>query len=291
MGSIRFLRTFIAVAQTGSFAKAANQVALTSPAVSQQMRALEQELNKKLFQHDGRQIVLTSAARLLVPKVEALLKDYDALRNEIEYEELAGTVTIGSIISALGVLSHALLKLKELHPKLNVRLQGLRSNDVAAGMLSGELQAGLMVETPGLEKPDHFRWTRAYSEPLCLIASARIATPRSNIPSLMRNYRFIKYDGSTATGARIEKILRRHRLVATESLELNSLPSIVELVRQNAGIAMVPLLKGFDLEHDSSLCILPLRSERACRHVGVMENTAKGPITATLRHHLLSCLR
>ncbi len=49
MSTVRFLRTFVAVAEHGSFAAAAGQVALTQAAVSLQMRALETELRRELF--------------------------------------------------------------------------------------------------------------------------------------------------------------------------------------------------------------------------------------------------
>jgi DNA-binding transcriptional LysR family regulator len=66
MSSIRVLRTFAAVAGEGSFAAAAGRVALTQAAVGQQMRALEGELRRPLFERQGKTVVLNEAGRALV---------------------------------------------------------------------------------------------------------------------------------------------------------------------------------------------------------------------------------
>ena len=73
MSSIRLLKTFAAVAAEGSFAAAASQVALTQAAVGQQMRALEAELRRPLFERQGKSVVLNDAGRELLPQVRRLL--------------------------------------------------------------------------------------------------------------------------------------------------------------------------------------------------------------------------
>ena len=79
MSSIRFLRTFIAVAEEGSFAAAADRVALTSAAVGQQMRALEDEMRRTLFERNHRQTSLSRDGTLLLPRARRLVADYEAM--------------------------------------------------------------------------------------------------------------------------------------------------------------------------------------------------------------------
>ena len=78
MSTVRFLRTFVAVARHGSFAAAAERVALTQAAVSLQMRALEAELRRDLFDRSGRTVTLNAHGRALLPQAEYLLGLYDA---------------------------------------------------------------------------------------------------------------------------------------------------------------------------------------------------------------------
>src|SRR5450830_196716 len=105
MSTIRFLRTFVAAAHGGSFAAAADQVALTQAAVGQQMRALEAELKRTLFDKTGRIMVLSPAGHLLLPRAESLLAQYDAMRREVQdQQQIAGSLKLGSLITAMGLL-------------------------------------------------------------------------------------------------------------------------------------------------------------------------------------------
>ena len=122
MSTIRFLRTFLAVAHHGSFSEAAEQVALTQAAVSFQMRSLEAELGRELFDRSGRLAILNAAGRELLPEIKHLLDLYDRMRLPRTVPgELAGSVSVGSIVSCMGTLSKVVSSLKKAHPKLDVR--------------------------------------------------------------------------------------------------------------------------------------------------------------------------
>ncbi|MGT2431144.1 LysR family transcriptional regulator [Cupriavidus basilensis] len=123
MSTVRFLRTFVAVARHGSFAAAAERVALTQAAVSLQMRALETELRRDLFDRSGRTVTLNAHGRALLPQAEHLLALYDAMRVGDEPQtELSGAVAIGAVVSVMGSLAHAVAGLKQVHKGLDVKL-------------------------------------------------------------------------------------------------------------------------------------------------------------------------
>ena len=106
MSTIRFLRTFLAVEKYGSFAAAAGRVSLTQAAVGQQMRALEEEFRRPLFSRSGRVITLTPAARVLIPQARKLVAAYEAMLADADTgHEIAGSITVGAIVSAMGFLS------------------------------------------------------------------------------------------------------------------------------------------------------------------------------------------
>src|SRR4051812_23590981 len=103
MSSIRVLRTFSAVASEGSFAAAAARVALTQAAVGQQMRALEGELRRPLFERQGKAVVLNEAGRALVPQVRRLLALYEQILAPAGTTgAMAGTVNLGAGGAAVG---------------------------------------------------------------------------------------------------------------------------------------------------------------------------------------------
>ncbi|CAN7607948.1 LysR substrate-binding domain-containing protein [Variovorax sp. LjRoot290] len=291
MSTIRFLRTFVAAARGGSFAAAADQVALTQAAVGQQMRALEAELKKTLFDKTGRTMTLSPAGHLLLPRAEALLAHYEAMRQDLQDQrQIAGTIKLGSLISAMGLLSSTLATLKSLHPNLEVELRVREQSRLAEDVMSGELDAAVVVERPWPDKPG-LLWTPCYEETLTVIANSSIAALDTPIAGLFANHPFIRFDRRTPTGARIDRILRRLQLVPREFLELNSLLSIVELVRKNVGFTMAPLLNNFDWESDPGLRVLQLPGRPIARRLGMLESGRRSHITGVVREELLAHLR
>ncbi|ABM60417.1 LysR family transcriptional regulator [Verminephrobacter eiseniae] len=289
MSTIRFLRTFVAAAHGGSFAAAADRVALTQAAVGQQMRALEAELRTTLFDKTGRNMALTPAGHLLLPRAMDLLGQYDALRRDVQDQQsIAGTLKLGSPITGMGLLSTTLAELKCRHPDLEVELRVQDQSRLVDDVVSGALDAALVVER---QWPQGLLWTQCYAETLTVIANASIADADTSIASLFAAHPFIRFDHRTPTGAHIDKIMRDMRLVPNEFLELNSLLSIIELVRKNVGFTMAPLLKNFDWESDSCLRVLHLPSRPIARRLGILENGRRSRITGVVREELLEQLR
>src|SRR5438067_5361912 len=117
MTSIRTFKTFLAVAKHGTFAAAGKEIGLTPAAVGLQIRALEEELNQVLFDRGARSVVLNTAGRKAVPRVEALLACYEELARTGDSDELSGSVVMGALVSALmGAFGNALWSLKQQHP-------------------------------------------------------------------------------------------------------------------------------------------------------------------------------
>ena len=290
MSTIRFLRTFVAAARGGSFTAAAEHMALTQAAVGQQMRALEAEMKKQLFEKTGRTMVLSPAGHLLLPRAEQLLAHYESMHRDLQDQrQIAGTIKIGSLITAVGLLSSTMADLKALHPELEVMLRVREQPQLVDDVLSGELDAALIVEHK-LPRSPGLHWTPCYEERLTVIASARIAAPDTSIASLFANHPFIRFDRHTQTGARIDRLLRRLGLKPRELLEINSLLAIAELVRRNVGFAVAPLLQNFNWEHDPALRVLQLPGRPVARRLGLLERGQRTHITAVVREELLSQL-
>src|SRR5262245_42463836 len=165
MSSIRLLRTFAAVAAEGSFAAAAARVALTQAAVGQQMRTLESDLRRPLFERQGKSVVMTPAGRELVPQVRRLLSLYDQmLAPAAEAEAMAGTVHLGAVVSAVRPLIQATLALKAQHDGLDLHVSAAKSIELLERVQSGGLDAAIVVRAPGA--PPDLAWTALYAEPM-----------------------------------------------------------------------------------------------------------------------------
>ena len=171
MSSIRVMRTFLAVATEGSFAAAAERVALTQAAVGQQMRALEAELRRPLFERQGKSVVLGEAGRELLPQVRKLVGLYDQmLASAPAAEPMAGTVHVGAIVSAVRPLIESTLALKARHARLELHVSAAKSADLLQRVGAGELDAAVVVRD-ATRGPAELAWTPLYEEPMVLLAS------------------------------------------------------------------------------------------------------------------------
>ena len=285
MSTVRFLRTFVAVSEQGSFAAAAGRVALTQAAVSLQMRSLEQELRRELFDRSGRVAVLNADGRELLPQARRLLALYEEMRlPQAGAEDMAGAVAVGAVVSVMGGLSHVVARLKRAYPALDVRLVGAKSIDLAEQVESGELDAAFLVEGSG-RPAGTLRWTPLYQEPLVAIAAR--GSPGETAREALAANPFLRFDRGQRTGALVERALRRAHLRTNEFLELNSIEALVELVRQEVGVTVVPQLRLARWHEDAALRLLPLQSggEPVVRTLGMLERRDHG------RAHVTEAIR
>src|ERR1700716_933948 len=93
------LRYICAVAETGSFSRAAEQCHVSQPSLSQQIKKLEDELGARLFDRLGRSVRLTELGKTFLPRARAVLRDLEAAKGDIvECKDfIGGSVTIGII--------------------------------------------------------------------------------------------------------------------------------------------------------------------------------------------------
>ncbi|VVE69082.1 LysR family transcriptional regulator [Pandoraea captiosa] len=267
MLTLRMLKTFRLVAQTGSFAAAAERAALTQAAVSLQMRGLEDAVGQRLFDRRGRQITLTRQGRDLFPRVEQIL----ALTAELTAtpaDTMQGPVTIGAVVSVIGALSLVVAELKTAHPGLDVRLTSARSDELTDLVEQGEVDIAAVVARADDARADGLVWTPLYTEPMIMVVNRDIT--ESDPQHILDSAAFLRFDRRVRTGLVVEQALRAAKLSVTEYLELNSIETIVALVRKNVGVSVLPLLHRGDWQSDPLLRIVPIAEPPLLRTVGMI---------------------
>ena len=93
------LRYFCAIAETGSFSRAAEQCHVAQPSLSQQILKLEDEFGVRLFDRLGRSVRLTEVGKTFLPRARAVLRELEAARGDVveRKDSIAGPVTVGAI--------------------------------------------------------------------------------------------------------------------------------------------------------------------------------------------------
>ena len=290
MPSIRVLRTFLKVSEKGSFAAAGADIGLTAAAVGLQIRSLEQDLGKVLFDRAGRSIVLNTTGRNAVTDTLELVRRYESLAAP-EGNGLSGTVVMGALVSALmGAFSGALWQLKRDHPLLEVKLFAGLSADFASRVDNGELDAAVTTHSPR-PLPASLQWTPLYTEPMVLIVPRRPHFKLESDPlEILRTAPFLRFDRATWTGDLVAKVLTKARITVIEELEVNSVETIVALVRQGYGVAIVPKLDNVKWARDKDLRVITIPGNKIERRVGLLERTqhSRTQFTGAIKEHFRS---
>jgi DNA-binding transcriptional LysR family regulator len=145
------LSAFVCVAREGSVSKAAQSLFLTQPAVSLQLKALQERLGLRLFARSGRGLTLTRDGAALLAQAEKVLgaaQDFSQSAKALR-SSLRGSLRIGTILDPEFIRLGAFLKeLVEAAPHLEPELSQHMSGDVYARVQQGQLDGGFYLATP-----------------------------------------------------------------------------------------------------------------------------------------------
>lgn len=159
------LRTFVTVAELAHLTKAAERLHISQPAVSGQVRALEQELGVELFVRGPGGMALTEAGAHLLPYAERVLAAAGQLAAEVQVlkGELQGTLKVGTVSDPSYLrLGDFLSRVVERHPLLHLEMHKETSGEALEAVRSGKLDAtflfgdGLPQQADGLRLTDMF---------------------------------------------------------------------------------------------------------------------------------------
>jgi len=235
--NLRHLETLLAIAETGSFAAAADRVGITQSAVSMQMRALEDALGTELFDRARRPPALSERGGALLGLAREVLRAAEELTAAASGATLRGRLRLGVIpTAATGLVPDALTLLAARAPDLQIRVESGLSADLARRVAQGVLDAALVTETARLERGLVVR--PILEEPLLVVAPLAAAGPSARV--LLRSLPFIRFNRRTGVGRVIDAALRRDRIVVTETMELDSIEAILAMVGRGLGVAVAP---------------------------------------------------
>ena len=239
--SIRDLRTFLAIAEGGSFAAAARTVRRTQSAVTVQMRALEEELGTELFDRTRRPPLLNEAGRALVERAREVVETYDRLFTDRSTNPVEGHLRLGVVPSVItGVLPMALKALRSSYPGLHVEIVVGLSRDLVERLGRGAVDAAVVSDL--LEGGAGLSWSPFAREPLVVLAPPD--APARRAEELIAAYPFIRYTRQAWVGQIIDRLLKRKRLKVEDAMTLDTLEAITTMVHHGLGASVVPVRSG-----------------------------------------------
>lgn len=245
---LRQLRYFVTVAEELHFGRAAKRLHMTQPPLSQTIMALEATLGAPLFDRNRRGVALTAAGEALLPEARRLLAQAGELP---ELVQRVATGQVGKLALAFvsstdySVLPPLLLAYRAAYPHVQIQLQEATSDLQLEELLSGRIDAGLLI--PPL--PDRARAELEYlpvlKEPLILASPADLPELRGKSEANLRalpSLPLIIFPRTISPGLydSILSVFRAVGITPTIGQEAIQMQTIVSLVSAGMGMALVP---------------------------------------------------
>lgn len=235
--NLRQLRSLATILETGSFAAAGDRLGLTQAAISVQMSKLETTLGAELFDRSSRPVALTAEGVRIARLAGEVLDKIENIRLEASGARISGSVSIGFIPTCVhNLLPRVLDALRKHFPELQVSVKSGLSGELAAAVARRELDYALLT-APAVEIAN-LEITAIASEPYYVIAPANAALESD--AELLRAMPYIAFNKGTWVGQHIAARLQQRGIHLTESIEIDSLEAIENLVADGFGVSIVP---------------------------------------------------
>lgn len=235
---VRYLKTLIAVAEHGTFAAAAEAVALSPSAVSMQIRALERHLDTELFERTRRPPVLNEAGIALLPTARKIVELHDGMKDLTgQTEEFTGRLRVGVIPTALSsFLPKVLADLNADYPGIKVEIVHGLSTELMRKMKNDEIDTAIIGKPTRV--PVDIVWRRFAREAICVIAPAD--AKEETAEDLIRNYPMIQLLRGSWQHRLIDHYLSRKGIQPRIIMQLESIEAVTLMVHHGIGVSIVP---------------------------------------------------
>ena len=241
--TFRQLKVFAEVARHLSFVRAAESMHLTPPAVTMQVKELEDRVGLPLFEREGRKVSLTTAgeyylvyARLLI----ATLKEADDAMARFKRLE-TGLLTIGMVSTAKYFVPHLLARFREQHPGVDIRLRVTTNREQLVRLLqASEVDLAVMGRPP---KEVAARAEPFAAHPLVFVCPPGHPLLRVGHPPVqaLAPYPFIVREPDSGTRSVMEEFFKAQRFEPRITMEMSSNETIKQAVIAGMGISFLSL--------------------------------------------------
>lgn len=236
--SLHRMKILLAFADSGSISAAAMSVNLSQPAVSAQIKSLEDELRTTLLNRKNRPPTLTRKGHELVDQSRLIVDSYEEMLRSVSGQtDVIGELIIGSIPTVIsGLVPLGLRSLREVFPKLHVRVVPGQSLDHMHNIDQDRLDAALINEP--LKIPKHMEFRTFATERMVVLAPENC--PLRDPVEILSSLPFIRFNRKFWVGQSIDEWLRENKIHVNELMELDTLELISSMVFHGLGAAIVP---------------------------------------------------
>lgn len=241
MMNLNQLKAFYAVAKTGAFSKAAEELLVTDPAVFIQVRSLERYLGCKLLDKYGKDFLLTEIGRTLFSYAEEIFKiEEEADRAVVEIRSLrSGELRVGTTKAiAQYIMPQAISFFQDLYPRIKVVLSEGSSDELVKGVMNHQVELAFTARVP---YPNSIS-TKPFSRDRIVVVvspdSELLEKQEVSLQDLSR-LPIICRDAGSATRLATSAAFRRVGLKPSSTIESGNTEFIKDMVRKNKGYSLL----------------------------------------------------
>ena len=239
---IHQLRYFVAIADEGSFSRAAAKVRVAQPSLSQQIRKLEAEVGQPLFDRLPRSVVLTEAGRCLIDYARQILASIGDARRCVDElkDEVGGKLAVGAIPTiAPYVLPELVVTFQKHYPEVTLEIVEDVTDGITRRIEGGELDVALASTcrpSPTLRRES------LGTEPLLALVPEGHPLAKKDVVEFddLKSQRFLLLHEMHCLSQQVNHLLESRRLRPEIALAGSQLSTIANMVAASIGVSIVP---------------------------------------------------
>ncbi|RDH85040.1 MAG: LysR family transcriptional regulator [endosymbiont of Galathealinum brachiosum] len=236
------LKLFESVSRLGSYTRAAEELFLTQPAVSIQIKRLEEQTGLPLFEKVGKKIFLTAAGKAMYEASSDILNRVDSLKNSIEElkGEVKGPLHLSVVTTAKYFLPNLLGTFLQKYPDVEPKLKFTNRARVIERLMNNDDDFVIMGQVP---KDDNLETYPFLNNILGIVASAGhpLANKKHITLKELARQRFLIRESGSGTRYVFDNLLKEHGVEIEPYMELGSSEAIKQAVMAGLGIAVLSL--------------------------------------------------
>lgn len=265
---LRYLAAFAAVCEEGGFGRAARKLHVSQPAVSYQVKRLEEQLGVQLLERAGRNLILTAEGKLLKAYCRRFFAEFAHLRSRFQHSDLslAEPLHIASV-SGFGryVLFPLLCREEYRHLRFDVRFP--LEDDVLLRVERGHSDLGFVYET---RVSNYLQFHPVYLEELVLVAGSKFPTQAVDFRKLQTfaSLAMITYEeGHYVFGRWFESQFQAQPPSTLSMHHFEELEEVLEMVRLGRGLSILPDHVVREAARNSTVQVIRPFSNRKCTNM------------------------
>lgn len=275
---IRHLRYFLAVAEAGSFSRAAKRLGLSQPNISQQMRDLEGALRVELFQRRGKRIFLTAAGQVFQDHARSIMREVESLHQELSVDpgQMRGILHLGVVPILNSALIPPLLGMfAATHPAVSLTVEEISSTEIETAIEEGRMDVGLGFLT---RHSPRLRYERLCTDQFALIVhqSHKWASRRVIDVADLHQERILQLPDNFVMRRMSDAICLQHQVRPRIAAEINAIETLLRSLGPLKAAALMPKIA---LREMTGLTAIRLKGKDLAIEIGLLRLIDSGAST------------